>query len=35
MPWALVRMMNRVLAPRKNAERGLKECRMSWPGVGW
>lgn len=24
-----VRIVNRVLAPRKDAERGLEECRMS------
>lgn len=29
-----VRMVNRVLAPRRDAERNLKECKMSWSGPG-
>lgn len=29
-----VRMVNRVLARRRDAERGLEECRMSWSGAG-
>lgn len=29
-----VRMVNRVLAPWRDAERGLEECSKSWPGAG-
>lgn len=29
-----VRMVNRVLAPRRDAERGLEEYRISWSGAG-
>lgn len=29
-----VRKVNRVLARKRDAERGLEECRMSWSGTG-